>query len=345
MIHLEDFDPSGCSAANGNLIGLPFDEENAKIVLLPVPWEVTVSYSAGTARAPENILEASYQLDLYDADIKDAWRMGIFMRPTNQKILKKSDKYRYFAAMHIARIERQLKPKKRQLNKINIGCEKLHKWVEKSCLQLLESEKVVGLVGGDHSTPLGLLWALGAHLGEAEFGILQIDAHCDLRRAYEGFVYSHASIMYNALETIPNLSKLVQVGIRDYCQEEIDYAEAQGERVKIFFDQDIKEAHYEGRNFQQVCLDIIQHLPQNVYISFDIDGLDPKLCPNTGTPVAGGFELQEMFYLIKLLVKSGRKIIGFDVVETGIKSEWDGNVAARLLYKLANLTGHSQGFV
>ena len=101
---------------------------------------------------------------------------------------------------------------------------------------------------------------------------------------------------------------------------------------------------YEGESFKQVVDDIISHLPDNVYISFDIDGLDPKLCPNTGTPVPGGFEFNEVVFLLKQLAASGKKIIGFDLVEVAPgEDDWNGNVGARLLYKLCNLMAVSQG--
>ena len=90
-----------------------------------------------------------------------------------------------------------------------------------------------------------------------------------------------------------------------------------------------------------LCREIINHLPEKVYISFDIDGLDPKLCPNTGTPVPGGLELEQVYCLFRELVNSGREIIGFDVCEVG-DAEWDGNVGARIVYKLANLLDLSQ---
>jgi agmatinase len=83
--------------------------------------------------------------------------------------------------------------------------------------------------------------------------------------------------------------------------------------------------------------EIITHLPENVYLSFDVDGLDPKLCPNTGTPVPGGLEIDQIYYLLKQVLKSGRKFIGFDLSETGVgESEWDANVSARILWKLCN---------
>jgi agmatinase len=176
------------------------------------------------------------------------------------------------------------------------------------------------------------------------FGVLQIDAHCDLRDAYEGFTHSHASIFFNALK-IPAIQKLVQVGVRDYCEDELRYINNSNGRIKTFFDQDLKERQFNGVNWNVLCDEIVDTLPQKIYISFDIDGLDPKFCPDTGTPVPGGFELQEVFYLFKKVVQSGRKIIGFDINEVGGEFEWDGNVGARAVYKMIALLGKSQGIV
>jgi len=178
-----------------------------------------------------------------------------------------------------------------------------------------------------------------------EFGILQIDAHCDLREAYESFTYSHASIMYNVLsevpavkKLVPAVKKLVQVGIRDFCDEELNYVQKSNGRVVTFFDKVIKERQYEGETWRSIVDDIVSQLPQHVFISFDIDGLDPKLCPQTGTPVQGGFETEQIFYLFRKVKESGRQIIGFDLNEVGVsKNEWDENVGARVLYKLCNL--------
>ena len=170
-----------------------------------------------------------------------------------------------------------------------------------------------------------------------DFGILQIDAHCDLRKAYEGFTYSHASIMYNALK-LPAVGRLVQVGVRDYCDEELNVIKRSMGRVVTYFDQDLKDELYEGTTWGNLCDQIIQDLPQYVYISFDIDGLDPKLCPNTGTPVQGGFETEQVFYLFSKLLQSKKNIIGFDLNEVGVgETDWDANVGARVLFKLCNL--------
>jgi agmatinase len=343
---IKNFDPSGVGLKNGNFIGLPFDEQEAAVVLMPVPWDVTVSYSAGTATGAQNILEASSQLDLYDHDVKDAWKMGLFMRPLQQEWLEKSIALRSKSTIYIdflengGTIEDNIEMQN-LLSHLNEECEKLHQWVYEATKQLMDDGKLVGLVGGDHSTPLGYLRALAERYDN--FGILHFDAHLDLRKAYEGFTYSHASIFYNALQ-LPQVKRMVSVGIRDYCDEEIELIANSGSRIQVFYDSYLKKQVYKGISLYSIYQNLIDMLPKNVYISFDIDALTPHLCPNTGTPVPGGLEFQEAMFLIKCVLDSGRKIIGFDVSETAAAgNEWDGNVAARVVYKLANVMGKSQG--
>ena len=340
MTDLSLFDPNTVSNPKNNIFGLPFVEEDAKLIILPVPWEVTVSCTAGTARAPEHIFKASLQVDLFDPEFRDAWKQGYFMRAVDRKVLMKSDYLRKEAELYINYISEgeNVNDNKfmfKTLKEVNAGSIFMNEWVFQQTKELLDSGKLVGLLGGDHSTPFGFLKAIAEKHGD--FGILQIDAHCDLRKAYENFNYSHASVMYNSLEQIPQLKKLVQIGIRDYCEEEWDYIVKNNQRVITYFDKDIKERLYEGQTWQTIVSEMIEHLPQKVYISFDIDGLDPKLCPHTDTPVQGGFETEQIFYLLKKLLNSGRQIIGFDLNEVGISNnEWDENVGARCLFKLCN---------
>jgi len=341
MTDLSNFDPSSVGNPNNNIFGLPFSEEDARLIILPISWEVTVSYNAGTARAPDHIFKASLQVDLFDPEMKDIWRQGIFMREPNKKILTKSDYLRKEAELYINYISQgenvaDNKFMCKTLKEINEGSLFLNDWVYQQTKELMDAGKLVALLGGDHSTPFGFFKAIADKYDD--FGILQIDAHCDLRKAYEGFNYSHASIMYNALEQIPALKKLVQVGIRDFCEEELDYISNSNGRIVTYFDKLIKERQYEGETWKSIVDDIVSTLPQNVFVSFDIDGLDPKLCPHTGTPVQGGFEAEQIFYLLKKLTQSGRKLIGFDLNEVGVShDEWDENVGARVLYKLCNL--------
>lgn len=336
---IENFDPNSLGNPNNNIFGLPTTLENAKLVILPVPWEVTVSYSAGTARCGEAIMKASLQVDLFDDDYPNLWQQGIYMKPIDKKVLLKSDYLRKEAELYISYISEGEALEKnafmcKTLKEINEGSLFLNEWVYQETKSLLNQNKLVGLLGGDHSTPLGFFKAIAEKY--ESYGILQIDAHADLRKAYEDFNYSHASIMYNAMEEIPQISALVQVGIRDYCDEELYYIN-NNKKITTFFDKSIKERQYEGKLWKSIVDEIIAKLPENVFISFDIDGLDPKLCPNTGTPVFGGFEVNQIFYLFKKLIESGRKIIGFDLNEVGVsENEWDENVGARVLYKLCN---------
>lgn len=344
MADLSQFDPNSVGLKSNNIFGLPFKEDEAALVLLPVPWEVTISYRDGTSRAPEKIFDASMQIDLYDPDVVDGWKKGFHMLPIDKNIKKKSDFLRQCAELIISHLvdggvvseNEQLSEK---LQEVNNGGTLLYNWVHEMTANLLKEGKKVGLIGGDHSTPLGFIKALSEV--HSDFGILQIDAHADLREAYEGFTYSHASIMYNVLQQIPQMKKLVQVGIRDYCDEELLLIRQNPDRVTTFFDKDIKAQQYEGDTWKQICRNIINELPQKVYISFDIDGLDPKLCPNTGTPVPGGFELEQIFYLFKQLKESGRELIGFDLNEVSCGEHSmdgiDSIVGARALYKLCNL--------
>lgn len=343
MSHTPEFDPNSVGLKSNNIFGLPFSEEQSQLILLPVPWEVTVSYRTGTARGPENVFNAAMQVDLYDPDVKDGWKKGFHMLPVDKNIRTKSDYLRQCVELIISYMVEggdvadnvQLTEK---LVEINNGGKMLLDWVHDLTAGLLKKGKMVGLIGGDHSTPLGFIKALSEV--HPDFGVLQIDAHADLRDAYEGFTYSHASIMYNVLHTIPQVSKLVQVGIRDYCDEELDIINESNGRVVTFFDRDIKTREYEGDTWKAICNDIIAALPQKVYISFDIDGLDPKLCPNTGTPVPGGFEAEQVFYLFRQLKASGRQLIGFDLneVSSGNLSGdgIDAITGARVLYKLCN---------
>jgi agmatinase len=346
MADLSQFDPNSVGNPNNNIFGLPFEEADAAVVILPIPWEVSVSYSAGTARAPEHIFNASLQIDLFDPDYRDAWRKGFYMRTPDKKILMKSDYLRKEAELYISYISSgdNLNDSKfmcKTLKDINEGSVFLNNWVYQQTTDLLNQGKLVGLLGGDHSTPFGYFKAIADK--HTDFGILQIDAHCDLRKAYEGFTYSHASVMYNALEEIPQISKLVQVGIRDYCEEEYNYISNSNFKVVTYFDKEIKERQYLGDTWKNIVDEIVNHLPLKVFISFDIDGLDPKLCPKTGTPVQGGFETEQVFYLFKAVLKSGRQLVGFDLNEVGVsQNEWDENVGARCLFKLCNMLASTQ---
>jgi agmatinase len=329
---IEDFDPSQ-AGVSGSLWGLPFDVETARLVVIPVPWEVTVSYGGGAALGPRAVLQASSQVDLYDSRRPGAWKEGIALAPIHEELERQGSHLKKEAARIIEGFgSGEREPDQDALRRVNAGCEEMVAWVRRESSSLLDAGKLVGILGGDHSVPLGLMQALGErHRG---FGILHLDAHCDLRKAYEGFVHSHASIMYNALE-LDAVERLVQVGIRDYSEEELERIEASSGRVRLFDFRALARRRFEGETWKDAVHEMVEALPEDVYVSFDIDGLDPALCPGTGTPVPGGLSFEEALYLVERTVESGRRIIGFDLCEVSPgEGEWDANVGARVLYRL-----------
>ncbi|MFM2414857.1 MAG: hypothetical protein RI911_550 [Candidatus Parcubacteria bacterium] len=340
------FNPDDVAQEDAGIFGLSYSESEAKIVLLPAPWAVTVSYGGGADLGPEAIYKSSPQIDYYhEAYGAESWKLPVCMTPLveTRALHKRGKQLRAKAERHIAAISHGKKPNQKLLTEINIACEVFHEEIEEDAEYYLDGGKLVGLVGGDHSTPYGLIKAL-AKKHEA-FGILQIDAHCDLRDAYEGFTYSHASIMWNVLKNVSQVEKLVQVGIRDYSPGERELIEKSSERIKTFFDADLAEARFSGVTWSEKVKEIVESLPQEVYISFDIDGLMPSLCPGTGTPVPGGLEFEQAVYLIKAVACSGKKIIGFDINEVAPQrddKEWNANVGMRILWNLVQWSAYSQ---
>ncbi len=339
IMNLKDFNPNGVGVDNGSYFGLPCDIENSRVVLISAPWDVTVSYGAGTASAPDAIIEASTQLDLYDLSFGDAWREGIATAEIDYSLQELSQSLRKDAKNIIDHLEEGGDIDDfltaRRLKRVNEGSSRLNSKIGNQSSALLSKGKIVGLIGGDHSTPYGLIKALGET--HKEFGILHIDAHCDLRPAYEGFEFSHASIMHNVLRDVESVAKITQVGVRDFCDQELELATTSS-RVEMFNDMTLSRCKFEGVTWAEQCRKIVETLPNKVYISFDIDGLSMEHCPHTGTPVPGGLSFNEAVYLIEELVRSKREIIGFDIVEVTPSSSSseriDAIVGARVLYKL-----------
>ena len=333
------FNPNDVAVFNGNIFGLPYTYSEAETVIIPVPWDVTTSYHKGTANGPKAVLEASPQLDFYNAFVKNAWEHKLFFEPINDYWVKKNQELNKLSADLIAKMESGIPftaEDEANLNEINKASEELNQFVYEKAQAIFEDGKKPVLLGGDHSTPLGIIKAYSEKY--EELSVLQIDAHADLRIAYEGFKYSHASIMHNVLSET-DIEMLIQVGIRDICDDEIKYIEKEP-RINTFFDWELKHQLYEGKTWDTLCSEIAVRLTDNVYISFDIDGLDPKLCPNTGTPVPGGFELEQINYLLLKIVDSEKKIVGFDLNEVSPdrfnpNNDWDANVGARALWMLS----------
>lgn len=339
------FDASTTISSDFGIFGIPLTEEESRLVLLPVPWEVTTSYGQGASNGPRIIREASEQIDLFDIETKTAYEAGIFMKPVSEEIQSESAKNKIFAQEVIA-LKTEMSKDQTRIQEltatVNKASQKLTAWVYEETKKIINQGHLFGLVGGDHSTPLGAIQAICEKHSDgvkSEVGVLHIDAHSDTRVAYQGFTQSHASIMYNVMtsEGAKKPAHLVQLGIRDFCEDEYNFVTTRSD-IKTFFDIPIKQRLLKGETWESIASDVISSLPKKVYISFDIDGLDPRYCPSTGTPVVGGLSIDEIFYLFNLLAQSGRQIVGFDLneVSTGEadEAEWDGNVGARVLYKL-----------
>jgi agmatinase len=331
-----DFDPDAAITTD-TLFGLPFSPEESEVVLIPVPWDATVSYGVGASAGPAAIRKASRQLDILDRETGKPYERGIALLPIPEELEAKNTEARVRAQPVILAGDAGDDPELLAATaRVNSLCEDMNEWVYATARNWIEREKLVGLIGGDHSVPFGLFRAIAeAHEG---VGILHLDAHADLRQAYEGFTWSHASIMYNAMERIPGISRLVQVGIRDFGHREDAYIRESGGRIRTFFDPDLRAGLLSGESWRSLIAPAIDLLPAKVHLSFDIDGLDPTLCPSTGTPVPGGLSFAEAVMMLRLVAESGREVVGLDLCEVapdpaGV-SEWDGNVGARLLYKM-----------
>lgn len=341
--------------ADSGLFGFNTRPEDADLVLIGVPFEATVSYGRGTSQTPGRMVRASHQVDLYDAFAQRSVGEEVAMAPLRADWLE-LNRSACRAAAHGDRAA------------VNTACARLQDELDLEVNRWLRAGKKVGVLGGDHSVPLAAMRALaggaedalpsdaagggsaaagaplaGAASGEWDdgaLGILQIDAHHDLRIAYQGYRYSHASIMTNVLEGAPAPARLTAVGIRDYSEGERERA-ASDKRVRTFYERDLRARLYRGARWHDTCVEIAETLPRRVYVSFDIDGLDPALCPHTGTPVPGGLGFSEAVHLLETLLHSGRTLVGFDLCEVvpspAGDDEWDLGVAARLLHKLAAL--------
>jgi agmatinase len=345
-----DFDPDAAATGDG-LFGLATKVEEANLVVIPVPFDATTSYRPGTASGPAAVLDASRQVDLEDLQYGAIWRAGFAMLPIPRDIATLSKKARAAAEPVIAAggAEAGNRAHAKALAAVNAASARVNAHVAEEARAILDRGAIPALLGGDHASPFGLIAELAErHPG---LGILQIDAHADLREAFEGFHFSHASIFHNVMTRIPKVGRLVQVGIRDFGSRERAFVGGSKGRVECFYDQHLRDRQFAGGargTWSAISQDIVRRLPKEVYISFDIDGLTPEHCPNTGTPVPGGLTFAEVAHLLEVLSRSGRRVVGFDLCEVapGARGEdWNANVGARILYKLLGCTFRSQGLL
>jgi agmatinase len=338
---MHTFDPSAAAQPGSGIYGLPSTREEAAIHVLPVPFDATASYRKGAWKGPDAILRASRQVDLFDALTGRPYEDGIWMAPAPAGIERLNEEASRLAdaiiahggdlgaAPHLAA----------DLERVNAIGAQVNALVHAETARSLGQNKLPVLVGGDHSTPFGAIQACAERF--PGLGVLHFDAHADLRSAYEGFEWSHASIMENVARRLPAVAKLVQVGIRDFSEDEYELSRTSNGRIVTLYDRNWQHARLSGG--ERTLLVVREHLsqlPRDIYVSFDIDGLDPALCPNTGTPVPGGLSWADAMLWLEELSRAGKRVVGLDLNEVNPgdagpdEDSWDAMVGARLLYRM-----------
>ena len=324
--------------------------EEADLVLIPAPWEATASYNSGTSKGPELIRAASSQLDFFRPYFNISYNHRIHFEQSDSLIESLNKIAKTWAKEIQAHwIENKTAPneKEKLLNeKVNQASQNVLNWLYDKSSRAFHKGKIPALAGGEHSVSEALIRLMGEQYHK-DYGILHIDAHADLREAYQGFKHSHASIMRNVLNSSYAPKKLIQVGVRDFCETEYQQIKTDS-RIECFFDEETSSRLFTGETWSHICQEIIEQLPPNIYVSLDVDGLFWSYAPGTGTPVPGGLSFNQTLFLLSEIKRQNKKLIAFDVVETSpgsvsnSLSEWNGNVSARLIYYLAGLALDTQ---
>lgn len=273
--------------------------DSSEIVILPAPYEHTVSYGKGASFGPEEILKASAFVEFYDDEFE------------RELCFEKG----------IATIE--------PLEFNGLVDQDALKLIEKNVSNLLNLNKFVVTLGGEHTISSAPI--LSHYKKYPDMSLLHFDAHSDLRDSYEGTKFSHASVMARVCEFFP-ADKIVQVGIRAQCKEEAQFIRERN--IKTFYASSIRRKKY-GENWQK---EIVKSLGDIIYISFDIDYFDPSIIPATGTPEPDGFLYSETLDVFREIIKANKRIIGFDVVELSKIDNLNhpSLTTARLIYKILN---------
>lgn len=334
------FDPDAAAPAQSGIFGLPFPPSEALVHVLGVPFDATASYRKGAARGPEAILRASRQVDLFDLLTGRPYEAGICMLEIDERIRAANEEASPLADRVLA-VGGEIAGDSAlaaDLGRVNALSSRVNELVHDATAAILDAQKIPAIVGGDHSAPFGAIRAAAErHPG---LGLLHFDAHADLRVAFEGFEWSHASILFNALDRLPSVWGAVQVGVRDLGRREHERILSSRGRIRTLFDTDWSAAAFEAGGQLELVRRWIGLLPEKVWITFDVDGLDPTLCPSTGTPVPGGLSWGEAMLWLRELARSGRRVIGLDLCEVSPGEapadvdSWDAIVGARLLYRL-----------
>ena len=306
------------------------------VYIYPVPWDVTTTFGSGTHAGPNQIQSIWHQLD-HSHPFHESPISVSFLLP-NQHIIDLQSQFKDKSCQIIQKLnqgESLTKKDQLDLSKINQACKASFDYVYDDTLALIKKKDPFILCGGEHGVGLGYVKALG-HAFDS-FSVLQIDAHMDCRISYFGYDYSHASVITH-YASMPHVNTITQVGIRDYDQQERLFQEQHQTPFHLFLDYDIHRNLMMGDAFYTVVMKIINTLSSRVFISLDVDGLAPYLCPNTGTPVPGGLSYNQLVFLFEELAKQ-KQIVGAELVEVSDtkNSVWNANVGARLLQLMAGL--------
>lgn len=324
------FDPSSAAGSDSGLFGLPHSADEARVHVIPLPFDATTSYRTGAALGPAAILEASRQIDLFDTEFGKPYEAGIYLLEEDSRIAGLNSE-----ARKQVELLREDEENEELAEAANEPCRKLDEYAQETAEAILAAGKLPVGLGGDHATAFGTIAACAERF--PGLGILHFDAHADLRIAFEGLERSHASIMHNVLANF-EVAKLVQVGVRDLCEEEHCAIRGSDGLIEAVFDRDWASVKLSGGDLGTLVRETISKLPDEVYVSFDVDGLDPSLCPNTGTPVPGGLGWHEAMLWLNELARSKKRIVGLDLCEVNPGPEGgsslDSIVGARLLYRL-----------
>ncbi|MFN8442719.1 MAG: agmatinase [Caldilineaceae bacterium] len=280
-----------------NFLGLPeecssFDA--ARVLILPIPFEATVSYGHGTVKGPKAIITASQQVELYDReyDREVALEYGVHTLPA----LKLSEKPA-----------------------------KAVKQIAEATEEAAQSGKLVVGLGGEHTISVGFGRGILRAL-DRPITIVQLDAHSDLRDEYEESSFSHACIARRLLED-ERVEQLLQLGIRSVCPEEVAFARANPERVRVWYSEDVHANGWQAEFIRRIQ-------GKQVYLTIDVDGLDPSIVAATGTPEPDGLTWREAMDILQTLVTHAT-VVAIDCVELApIKTHHASDFAvAKLLYK------------
>ncbi len=327
--------PNASARKNSGLYGAGCSAQEASVIVLPMSFDGTTTYREGTRHGPKSVAEASAQVELYDKEMGHPWQHGIRLLTEAKLIKVLNTKARQLVAKISHIHEDDLDPENEDLLEINECSMKMNEYGYERAKRWISQGKLFVTLGGEHSVVYGPILAHAERY--PHMGIVQIDAHCDLRPAFQHRTFSHASVMYNVAEST-SVKHISQVGVRSFCPEEEEYIKNSKGRIEMWHWYDLYDRIDEcGGRWQPVADEIVRRMPNHIYFTLDCDGLLPSCVPFTGTPVPGGLTFDQVRILLRTIYRAGKVIIGCDLNEIapGPRGDIsDANTGAYLLYLL-----------